>query len=192
MEDDFDMVVNDYLDQEIALEYVSCMSKQIGNSAVPKYAVWLASVEILARLNNNLGKSHLCINEERNGFQIDDEPTILSGLECNDVKYMCAHPNMTFNYNQIVVVMDQSEAISVRHVEICRDQKQKGFQLYPFQKGVKLIDTFPVVDTGNVVTFKKDFSVVSLRQGASEGERCTVSLEIWSKEDINLMRKETD
>jgi len=27
MEDDFDMVVNDYLDQEIALEYVSCISK---------------------------------------------------------------------------------------------------------------------------------------------------------------------
>ena len=55
-----------------------------------------------------------------------------------------------------------------------------------------MIDTFPVVDTGNVVTSKKDFSVVSLRQGASEGERCTVSLEIWSKEGINLMRKETD
>lgn len=126
MEDDCEMVANDYLDsayQGINLDYVSSMSKQIGNSAIPKYAVWLASVEILTRLNNNLGKCHLCINEERNGFQIDDEQTTLSGLECNYVKYMCAHPNMTFNYNQIVVVMEQSEAISVRHVEIFRDQK---------------------------------------------------------------------
>ena len=57
---------------------------------------------------------------------------------------------------------------------------------------MKLIDTFAVVDTGNVITHKKDFCVVSLRQGNDDSKMCTVSLETWSRDDIMLMDKEEE
>lgn len=53
-----------------------------------------------------------------------------------------------------------------------------------------MIDTFTFFDTGNVITHKSDFCVVSLRQGSDDGKQCTVILETWSKEDINLMLDE--
>ena len=48
-----------------------------------------------------------------------------------------------------------------------------------------MIDTFPLTDTGDVLTEDPNFAVVSLRQGADATQKCTVSLKIFSKQDLN-------
>ena len=50
------------------------------------------------------------------------------------------------------------------------------------------MDTFSVADTGNVMTGDPNFAVVSLRQGKNLTKRCTVSLEIFNKQDLNKIK----
>ena len=50
------------------------------------------------------------------------------------------------------------------------------------------MDTFSVADTGNVMTEDPNFAVVSLRQGKNLTKRCTVSLEIFNKQDLNKIK----
>jgi hypothetical protein len=56
--------------------------------------------------------------------------------------------------------------------------------LYPFKKGVKLMDTFSLTETGEFMTDDPNFAVVSLRQGADATQNCTVNLEILIKKDL--------
>ena len=68
---------------------------------------------------------------------------------------------MTSSKNQFMVIMDQSEVVTVRKVQFF-NKKQKDLKLYPDLKGVKLMDTFPIIDTGNAITEDSGFAVVSL------------------------------
>ena len=90
----------------------------------------------------------------------------MDGLECQDIKYLSAHPNMAEDWNHFMVVMDQAQNVNVRKVTYHKNKQQQGLKLYPFQKGVKLMDTFSITDTGNFITEDPNFAVVSLRQGA--------------------------
>ena len=48
-----------------------------------------------------------------------------------------------------------------------------------------MIDTFSITDTCNFMTEDPNFSVVSLRQGTDGTKKCTVTLEMFSKQDLN-------
>jgi hypothetical protein len=74
-----------------------------------------------------------------------------------------------------MVVMDQDEKISIRKVELKNGEGKQGIKLHDFKKGVKLMDTYPLTDTGNVMTEDPNFAVVYLTKGAGEADRCTVS-----------------
>lgn len=50
------------------------------------------------------------------------------------------------------------------------------------------MDTFSVADTGNVITEDPNFAVVSLRQGKDTTTRCTISIEIFNKQDLNKIK----
>ena len=50
----------------------------------------------------------------------------MAGLECNDIKYLCAHPNMTDAWNHFMVVMDREQTVNVRKVTIHREKEQEG------------------------------------------------------------------
>jgi hypothetical protein len=50
------------------------------------------------------------------------------------------------------------------------------------------MDTFSVADTGNVITEDPNFAVVYLRQGKDVTKPCTVSLEIFDKQDLNKIK----
>ena len=69
---------------------ITCNSKQIGYSNVPDYYSICGRTEILTLLSND---------------ETDDDVSV-DGLECNDIKYLKAHPNMTDNWNHFMVVMD--------------------------------------------------------------------------------------
>jgi hypothetical protein len=58
------------------------------------------------------------ITQARDGFSIGIDDASVDGLECNDIKYLCAHPTMTDEWNHFMVVMDQAETVNVRKVAI--------------------------------------------------------------------------
>ncbi len=127
---------------------ISCIANQVGYDHVPKYASFYGSNESLTRLNNKEENHCLEINKARDGFEIGDDYASLDGLECKNIKYLCAHPNMTDNWNHFMVVMNQAQTVNVRKVTINREYEQQGLKLHKFQKGVKLMDTFSLTDTG--------------------------------------------
>jgi hypothetical protein len=51
------------------------------------------------------------------------------------------------------------------------------------------MDTFSVTDTGNVMTEDPNFAVVSLIQGADATKKCTVTLQIFTKQDLNKIEE---
>ena len=87
-------------------DIITCTSKQIGYSNVPDYSSILGRAEILTLLSNDETDYCLNINKDRDGFDIGDDDVSVDGLECNDIKYLKAHPNMTDNWNHFMVVMD--------------------------------------------------------------------------------------
>ena len=98
-----DLFTEDYVD-----DIISCIAKQVGHANVPKYSAKCASIEFLTRLNNDDGSDYLEINEARDGFEIGYDQASFDGLECKDIKYLSAHPNMTDDWNHFMVVMDQA------------------------------------------------------------------------------------
>jgi hypothetical protein len=91
-----------------------------------------------------------------------------------------------------MVVMEQDQKVSIRKVEIKQGEAEQGLKLHDFQKGVKLMDTYPLTDTGNVMTEDPNFAVVYLTQGAGEADKCTVSRKIVSGRDLNKIKIEGD
>jgi hypothetical protein len=127
----------------------------------------------------------LVIKKDREGFYIDKTDASVDGLKCKDIQYLKAHPNMTDVWNHFMVVMDQSENVKIRKVTIKRNKKQQGLKIYPFQRGVKLIDTFSITDTCDFITEDPNFAVVSLRQGTDATKKCTVTLDMLSQRDLH-------
>ena len=110
----------DLTSEDDVYDIISCMAKQVGYAHVPKYSVKYSYTEFLTRLNNDDESDNLCIIEARDGFDIGIEDASLDGLECKDIKYLCAHPNMTDDWNHFMVVMDQAQTVNVRKVTINR------------------------------------------------------------------------
>ncbi len=101
---------------------------------------------------------------------------------------MSAHPNFTDDWNQFMVVMDQHQKVNITKVKIQKGKVQQGLKLDAFEKGVKLMDTFPLTDTGNFMTEDPNFAVVYLTQGAGDADKCTVSRKILTRRDLNKIK----
>lgn len=68
-----------------------------------------------------------------------------------------------------MVVMDNSQNVNVRRVALYRNEYNTDLTIADFEFGVKLLDTFPAQDTGNVITKASDFGFVYLKQGTEPG-----------------------
>ncbi len=113
--------LEDFSTEDYVSDFISCIAKQVGYAHVPKYNSATSYTEFLTRLNNKDESCYLYINEARDGFQIGIEDASLDGLECKEIKYLCAHPNMTDDWNHFMVVMDRAQTVNVRQVTINRE-----------------------------------------------------------------------
>ncbi len=105
----------------------SIISKYIGLD-FPKHGANQSELEIL---NQYSKEECLQINKSRDGFETTDgKPVSVGGLQCIDIKFLKAHPNMTASKNQFMVIMDQSEVVTVRKVQFSF-KKQGHLKLYP-------------------------------------------------------------
>ena len=62
-----------------------------------------------------------------------------------------------------MVVMNKNQEVNVRKICLFRNEYNTELSMADFEFGVKLLDTFPVVDTGNVITSTVDFGYVYLK-----------------------------
>jgi len=60
--------------------------------------------------------------------------------------------------------MNSQSEINVRKVSLHRNEYNTELTIEDFEFGVKLLDTFPMIDTGNVITKAADFGYVYLKQ----------------------------
>ena len=87
---------------------------------MPKISNYCSDAELLTNLNNRDQDYDLEINSSRTGIFIGGENASVNGLECNDIKCLCVHPNLTDDWNHFMVVMDQAETVNVRKVTFQR------------------------------------------------------------------------
>jgi hypothetical protein len=59
--------------------------------------------------------------------------------------------------------MDNNQNVNVRRVALYRNEYNTDLTIADFEFGVKLLDTFPAVDSGNQITKAADFGFVYLR-----------------------------
>ena len=62
-----------------------------------------------------------------------------------------------------MVVMIKNEEVNIRKVALFRNEYNTELTIGDFEFGVKLLDSFPVVDNGNVLTKASDFGYVYLK-----------------------------
>ena len=105
----------------------------------------------------------MLIHEKRDSFfDLKRNYIRVDGLE-KEIKQLKAHPNFTENWNQYIVVMNKHQEVNVRKVTLFRNEYNTELTIADFEFGVKLLDTFPVLDTGNVLTKAGDFGYVYLK-----------------------------
>jgi hypothetical protein len=59
--------------------------------------------------------------------------------------------------------MDAHQNVNVRRVALFRNEYNTDLTIADFEFGVKLVDAYPVVDTGCMITKAPDFGYVHLR-----------------------------
>lgn len=62
-----------------------------------------------------------------------------------------------------MVVMNKNDEVNVRKVVLYRNEYNTELTIDDYEFGLKLLDTFPVVDTGNVLTKAPEFGYVYLK-----------------------------
>lgn len=97
-------------EQKYDWDIISRKYKYIGAYELQKS--YYSDLEILTLLRNQNAEDqdrldYLEISKDRNGFEDSNlKPVRIDGLKCSDIKSICAHPNMTEDWNHLIVVMD--------------------------------------------------------------------------------------
>jgi hypothetical protein len=132
-----------------------------------------SGMECVAMLNESGDYGDwLLIHEKRDSFfDLKRNYVRVDGLD-SEIKQLRAHPNFTEHQNQFFVCMSAHGEVSVKRVALFRNEYNTDLTIGEFEFGCKLLDTYPLQDTGCMITKASDFGYVYLK--VREGRKACV------------------